>query len=59
MTEHRLIERVIKLWEAELKRIDKNKRADPYFIDKAVDCMYEKKRLSPEISKILQELVDE
>ncbi len=78
MIEHRLIERVIKLWKAELERIEKNKCADPSFIDKAVDFMkiyadrchhgkeedilfrdMKKKPISGEISRILQELMDE
>jgi len=39
MVEHRLIERVIALWKAELESIRKTGRLNPGFIDSAVDFM--------------------
>lgn len=78
MIEHRLIERVIKLWKLHLDRIEEAKAVDVEFIAQAIDFMHvyadrchhgkeedilfrdlKKKPLSPELARILQELVDE
>jgi hemerythrin-like domain-containing protein len=78
MIEHRLIEKMITLMEREIKKMKKYSKANPLFIDIAVDFirMYadrthhgkeedilfrdlEKKNLSPNHSKIMEELIDE
>ena len=78
MKEHRLIEKMILLMENEIEKMKKHAKANPLFIDTAVDFirMYadrthhgkeedilfrdlEKKNLSPNHSKIMQELVEE
>jgi len=78
MIEHRLIERMIALMDKEIAKMKKYGKANPIFIDIAVDFirMYadrthhgkeedilfrdlEKKDLSPNHSKIMEELVEE
>ncbi|MFX1493872.1 MAG: hemerythrin domain-containing protein [Promethearchaeota archaeon] len=78
MIEHRLIEKMIVLMEKEIEKMKKFKKANPIFIDTAVDFirMYadrthhgkeedilfrdlEKKKLSPNHSKIMEELIEE
>ena len=78
MTEHRLIEKMIFLMENEIIKMRKHNKANPRFIDIAVDFirMYadrthhgkeedilfrdlEKKEISPNHEKIMQELVEE
>ena len=78
MKEHRLIEKMIQLMEKEIEKMKKFAKANPLFIDIAVDFirMYadrthhgkeedilfrelEKKALSPNHSRIMEELVEE
>jgi hemerythrin-like domain-containing protein len=78
MKEHRLIEKMILLMDAEIEKMKKYQKANPVFIDIAVDFirMYadrthhgkeedilfrdlEKKGLSPNHTKIMNELVEE
>ncbi|MFW9877645.1 MAG: hemerythrin domain-containing protein [Candidatus Thorarchaeota archaeon] len=78
MKEHRLIEKMIQLMDAEIEKMKKYQKANPVFIDIAVDFirMYadkthhgkeedilfrdlEKKDLSPNHTKIMNELVGE
>ena len=78
MIEHRLIERMIKVVEAEIKKIEQTHQVIPSFIDAAVDFIrvyadqthhgkeeeilfreLQKKQLSPEHKKTMEELVEE
>lgn len=78
MKEHRLIERMIDCMEKEIEKMEAHKKANPLFIDTAVDFirMYAdrthhgkeedilfrdlaKKQISPNHSKIMEELVEE
>jgi hemerythrin-like domain-containing protein len=78
MIEHRLIEKMIALMDEEIEKMKKYRKANPLFIEIAVDFirMYadrthhgkeedilfqelEKKDLSPNHSKIMEELVEE
>jgi hemerythrin-like domain-containing protein len=78
MIEHRLIEKMIALMDKEINKMKKYNKANPLFIDTAVDFirMYadrthhgkeedilfrdlEKKKLSPNHTKIMGELVEE
>ncbi|MFW9824028.1 MAG: hemerythrin domain-containing protein [Candidatus Thorarchaeota archaeon] len=78
MTEHRLIEKMIQLMEDEIGKMKKHNKANPLFIDTAVDFIriyadkthhgkeedilfrdLEKKALSPNHTKIMNELVEE
>ncbi|MFX1322793.1 MAG: hemerythrin domain-containing protein [Promethearchaeota archaeon] len=78
MKEHRLIEKMIQLMEKEIEKMKKFAKANPLFIDIAVDFirMYadrthhgkeedilfrdlEKKELSPNHNKIMEELIEE
>jgi hemerythrin-like domain-containing protein len=78
MIEHRLIEKMIALMNEEIEKMEKHRKANPLFIETAVDFirMYadrthhgkeedilfrdlKKKDLSPNHSKIMEELVEE
>jgi hemerythrin-like domain-containing protein len=78
MWEHRLIEKMLGLFEGEIKKINELNRVDTVFIDMAVDFIriyadrthhgkeedilfrdLEKKDLSPEHARIMNELVEE
>ncbi|MDD5254509.1 MAG: hemerythrin domain-containing protein [Candidatus Omnitrophica bacterium] len=78
MIEHRLIERVIRLWEGLLDTVEEGKAADTELLAYGIDFMHtyadrchhgkeedilfrdlKKKNLSPELARILRELVDE
>jgi hemerythrin-like domain-containing protein len=78
MIEHRLIEKMIALMDNEIAKMKRHGKANPLFIDTAVDFirMYadrthhgkeedilfrelEKKNLSPNHSKIMEELIEE
>jgi hemerythrin-like domain-containing protein len=78
MIEHRLIEKMISLMDLEITKMKKHRKANPLFIETAVDFirMYadrthhgkeedilfrdlEKKTLSPNHTKIMEELVEE
>ena len=78
MAEHRIIEKMIALMEREIEKMKKSNKANPLFIDIAVDFirMYadkthhgkeedilfrelKKKNLSPNHSKIMEELIEE
>jgi hemerythrin-like domain-containing protein len=78
MAEHRIIEKMIALMEREIEKMKEYNKANPLFIDTAVDFirMYadrthhgkeedilfrelKKKNLSPNLSKIMQELIEE
>lgn len=78
MIEHRLIEKMIALMDEEIIKMKKHNKANPLFIDTAVDFirMYadrthhgkeedilfrdlEKKELSPNHNKIMEELIEE
>lgn len=78
MWEHRLIEKMLRSFEGETKKITEQKKVNPLFIDTAVDFIRTyadrthhgkeedilfrdlvKKQLSPEHSRIMEELVEE
>jgi hemerythrin-like domain-containing protein len=78
MWEHRLIEKLLRLFEGEIRKINESNKVDTVFIDMAVDFIrtyadrthhgkeedilfrdLAKKRLSPEHSRIMNELVEE
>ena len=78
MWEHRLIEKMLRLFDGEIKRIVAENRIDPVFIDTAVDFIRTyadrthhgkeedilfrdlgKKQLSPELTDIMNELIEE
>ena len=78
MWEHRLIEKMLRLFDGEIRKINEHDRIDTVFIDAAVDFirMYAdrthhgkeedilfrdlaKKQLSPELARIMDELVEE
>ena len=78
MAEHRIIEKMLALMEKEIEKMKKFNKANPIFIDTAVDFirMYadrthhgkeeeilfrelEKKNLSPNHTKIMEELIEE
>jgi hemerythrin-like domain-containing protein len=78
MWEHRLIEKMLGLFEGEIKRINERNRVDTVFIDMTVDFIrtyadrthhgkeedilfrdLERKELSPEHARIMNELVEE
>ena len=78
MWEHRLIEKMLRLFEGEIRKINESNKVDTLFIDTAVDFIrtyadrthhgkeedilfreLEKKDLSPEHARIMNELIDE
>ena len=78
MREHRLIERMLSVFEGETRKMTEKGKVDPLFIDTAVDFIRTyadrthhgkeedilfrdlmKKRLSPEHTRIMEELVAE
>jgi len=78
MIEHRLIERMIAIMKKAVERFEKDKKADTYFMDTAIDfikiyadkCHHgkeedilfhdlKKKKISPEIARIMNELISE